>query len=273
MNASIRAIALTALVAAPAALAQTTTAVHARSYVLSAFITGAAHAIISDTVTLSPALRERLALAPTADSRAIYEALIALTENKPLSARQASPEESRVALKAANRALIALEAGEVKLLLEYDLERNNIAYITEPMQKTIAVAAAPAQASRQAKVIRLSPIHFEFDQAMLDRVAQERLEQEALPKLVALRDIRYVVRGHADDIGTAEYNEPLSRRRAEAVRDYLASKGAEPAKIDVIAVGSAMPEVDCPVQPKREALLACRARNRRVEVEIHLPPF
>ena len=271
MNAWIRTLALAALISAPPALGQETTELHARSYVLSAFITGAAHAIISDSVTLSPQLRERLALPTNADSRAVYEALIALTENKPLAVRSASADEARaLPSKDAKGPLIAIEAGEIKLLLRYDLERNNIAYIREADKAAPSVLAAAAQPD---KVIRLTPIHFDFDQAALDREAKERLEQEGLPKMVDQSAIRYVLRGHADDIGTAQYNEPLSQRRAVAVRDYLVFQGADPAKIEVLALGSADPQATCAGEKDRQALLACHAPNRRVEVEIHLPAF
>ncbi|HET7366052.1 MAG TPA: OmpA family protein [Burkholderiales bacterium] len=271
------------LAVAAGALAQnkTTTELEARTYVLSAFISGAAHAIIGNDVVLAPRLRERLGVPANASSRAIYEALFALTEDRPLSVHGATPQEMGASVDNGHRStLVALQAGDVRLFFQYDLERDNIACVSdgtplpsvaasgEARAMTVAHSEAPAGFSAAPRLIRVPALHFQFDQVSLDRSALEELERASLPKLM---QARYVVRGHADDIGTARYNERLSRQRAEAVRDYLVAKGADPAKIEVLALGATMPEANCPAALERPALLACLAPNRRVEVEIELP--
>jgi hypothetical protein len=113
-----------------------TTEQQARSYVASAFVTGAAPMVLSDGVTVSPELRQRLDLAPEADSRAVYKALVALTAGKPVQVRPAAPDEIAKAQ-----------------ILQYDLERDNVAFIGLPGAVAVAapvVAPAPPQRVQEA---------------------------------------------------------------------------------------------------------------------------
>jgi len=95
----------------------------------------------------------------------------------------------------------------------------------------------------------------------------------ALDKLVAdpalPPDARFVVRGHSDSLGDDRRNLITSRRRAEAVRDYLVKNGVDDDRIEVIALGERRPiapnaTLDGADDP------AGRARNRRVDVEVVL---
>ncbi len=63
--------------------------------------------------------------------------------------------------------------------------------------------------------------------------------------------------GHADASGTPAANQALSVKRAEAVRDYLAGKGTDPAMLVVEGVGSAEP---------KNAGNPTADENRRVEI-------
>ncbi|TFW36038.1 OmpA family protein [Massilia horti] len=72
--------------------------------------------------------------------------------------------------------------------------------------------------------------------------------------------------GYTDKIGSDKYNMELSLRRAEAVRDYLVSKGVEPSRLMPIGRGEQQLAVEC--HDKHHAnLIACSAPNRRVELE------
>jgi len=68
--------------------------------------------------------------------------------------------------------------------------------------------------------------------------------------------------GHADASGTAEANLQLSVRRAEAVKEYLVQKGAEPGMLVVVGQGS-----KDPVNPGNPL----GAENRRVEIGRQAP--
>jgi OOP family OmpA-OmpF porin len=75
-----------------------------------------------------------------------------------------------------------------------------------------------------------------------------------------------LVTGHTDRIGSDAYNQKLSERRADAVRDYLVSKGVDKAKIEAIGLGEKQPLVQCD-QKNLKDLIACLQPNRRVEVQ------
>jgi len=281
---------LAVLFAAPAAYTQTTTENQARSYVVSAFITGAAPAILDERVAMGARLQKQLALGPDADRRATYDALIALTEDKPIAVRKPTADELGSVperLRDARQPLFALEAGEVKLLVQYDLERNNISYVgfAEPAAATGAsapeearlVAAAdsnraPLSGPATLQSIRLTPVQFGFDSAALSVAAKVALERDGLPKLVGSAESRFVLDGHADRIGPVAYNLRLSERRALAVRDYLVTRGVDAARIEVHGLGSAKPQTEC-AERERDALIACLAPDRRVDVAIELAPL
>ena len=69
-----------------------------------------------------------------------------------------------------------------------------------------------------------------------------------------------IATGHTDSIGTDEYNQKLSERRAAAVKDYLVSKGMPAAKITTIGKGESQP-----VATNKTA--EGRQKNRRVDIE------
>ncbi len=70
--------------------------------------------------------------------------------------------------------------------------------------------------------------------------------------------LKIEIQGHADIIGTKEYNQKLSLRRAKAVRDYLVNKGVSEQRLEVKGFGYASPRA-----PSDTA--KGRALNRRVE--------
>jgi OOP family OmpA-OmpF porin len=78
-----------------------------------------------------------------------------------------------------------------------------------------------------------------------------------------------LVTGHTDPIGTQAYNQKLSERRADAVRNYLVSKGVAKDKIETLGMGKTqpIPGVVCNQKNMKEKI-ACFAPDRRVEVEV-----
>lgn len=79
-----------------------------------------------------------------------------------------------------------------------------------------------------------------------------------------------VIGGHTDSSGSDDANLRVSKRRAQAVRDYLAGKGVAEERITVIAFGEqnpVEPNADPDGTPNEEG----RAANRRVEIVIEVP--
>jgi hypothetical protein len=134
-----------------------TTEQQARSYISSAFITGAAPLILSDDVVLQPELRTKLALPADANSRTVYQALMNLTNGKAVQVRPAIRDEvlkSQV-IAAPGKPVFALEAGTTTLVLQYDLERDNIAFVGQPT--TIAAASAAGSDPQKQAGDKLAP--------------------------------------------------------------------------------------------------------------------
>ena len=114
---------------------------------------------------------------------------------------------------------------------------------------------------------------FEFNKATLTPDARTKLDAEVIAKMKDISDIRYVnVNGHADRLGSPQYNQRLSEKRADAVRAYLVSKGADASKVEVFGFGKTLPVKSCPDEKKRAALIECLSPNRRVVVEVQGTP-
>jgi OOP family OmpA-OmpF porin len=145
-----------------------------------------------------------------------------------------------------------------------------------PAPVVVPRAAEPAKpaAPKKPAIINLASTElFEFNKATLTANARAKLDAEVIAKLKDLGDIRYVnVNGHADRLGTPQYNQRLSEKRAEAVRAYLVSKGTDGAKVEVFGFGKTLPVQSCPDNNKRAALIECLAPNRRVVVEVQGTP-
>jgi outer membrane protein OmpA-like peptidoglycan-associated protein len=108
---------------------------------------------------------------------------------------------------------------------------------------------------------------FDFDQAVLKPEGKAAIDSQVVGKLSQMQKLEVVlVTGHTDRLGSDAYNQGLSERRANAVRDYLISKGIPADKITAVGMGEKQPVVQC-AQKNRKELIACLAPNRRVEVE------
>jgi outer membrane protein OmpA-like peptidoglycan-associated protein len=103
-------------------------------------------------------------------------------------------------------------------------------------------------------------LKFEFDKAELRPEDRELLSRIA-GILMTAQGYSVSVNGHTDDVGTEEYNQKLSERRAEAVRDYLVKAGLPPSILSVTGHGKSRPLV--PGSSEQ-----ARAKNRRVELGI-----
>ena len=118
------------------------------------------------------------------------------------------------------------------------------------------VAKAPAPRRR----IVLRGVNFDFDKATIRRDAVTILDEV----VVILRDepaIDVSVDGHTDAIGSDAYNQRLSERRAQAVRDYLVRKGISPSRLRTRGFGESEPVASNDTEEGR-------AQNRRTELNV-----
>jgi peptidoglycan-associated lipoprotein len=106
-----------------------------------------------------------------------------------------------------------------------------------------APAPAPAPTPEPTPQIGsgdFQPALFDFDSYTLRDDARTALDGDA--KL--LRDnpsINLTIEGHCDERGTAEYNQSLGERRAQAARDYLVAAGISATRFQVVSYGKERP--------------------------------
>ena len=108
-----------------------------------------------------------------------------------------------------------------------------------------------------------SSLLFSSDSAVIKPDAVEQLARLG-DILAKYPDDRIRIQGHTDSTGSAAHDEELSLRRAEAVRDVLASRGVNPRQMLVEGAGAARPIAD-------NSTAEGRAENRRVELYIDVP--
>ncbi|MFC4874503.1 OmpA family protein [Negadavirga shengliensis] len=103
-------------------------------------------------------------------------------------------------------------------------------------------------------------IFFDFDKA--------DLKDESVSSLRRLKhfldehpDVSILIEGHTDNIGNPAYNENLSKRRADSVKDYLASLGVAPSRLKTEGKGDSEP-----IKPNNTE--ENRSLNRRIEIII-----
>ncbi|MDZ3832773.1 MAG: peptidoglycan-associated lipoprotein Pal [Sphingopyxis sp.] len=83
-------------------------------------------------------------------------------------------------------------------------------------------------------------IFFGFDQYNVDAEDQATLRSQA-QWLQRNPAVRVTLEGHADERGTRDYNIALGERRANAAKNYLASLGVDPSRIQVLSYGKERP--------------------------------
>ncbi len=124
----------------------------------------------------------------------------------------------------------------------------------------VAQAQAPVVAPTATKVVLNADTFFDFDKATIKPEGRQVLDQVAAQaNTINLETL--IATGHTDSIGTEQYNQGLSQRRANSVKAYLVSKGIAADRIYVEGKGESSPVAS---NKTREG----RAQNRRVEIEI-----
>jgi OOP family OmpA-OmpF porin len=118
---------------------------------------------------------------------------------------------------------------------------------------------APA-APVSEKVTYAADAFFDFDKSVLKPEGKAKLD-DLVGKMAGMNLEVIIAVGHTDSIGTDEYNQKLSVRRSNAVKDYLVSKGVEKNRIYTEGKGEKEP-----IASNKTA--EGRAKNRRVEIEM-----
>lgn len=107
-------------------------------------------------------------------------------------------------------------------------------------------------------------LFFAFDDATLTPRSLRQLEIVASLLKESRRQLD--ISGHTDDVGTADYNQKLSEKRAAAVRDALISFGVDAAQISTRGMGMSQPRRTYSEQDSEEQKDTARGENRRAEI-------
>jgi OOP family OmpA-OmpF porin len=122
-----------------------------------------------------------------------------------------------------------------------------------------AEPARPAPSSVRQSVVIQADALFDFDKSVLRPDGKKSID-DALAKIQGTDVEMVIATGHTDSIGTEQYNQRLSERRAQAVKDYLVSKGIPASKITTIGKGESQPVATNKTKEGRQ-------KNRRVDIE------
>lgn len=106
-------------------------------------------------------------------------------------------------------------------------------------------------------------ITFAFDSASLNPSFRPTLDKLAAT-MNEYNQNTITIAGHTDSVGNPSYNMNLSRDRANAVRNYLVSRGVASNRINVVAYGQTRPIADNSTDSGRQ-------QNRRVELTVNAP--
>jgi outer membrane protein OmpA-like peptidoglycan-associated protein len=218
-----------------------------------------AEAVERQLATVSGKTDESAALARQAIERATAAETAAraaaegrqVAEAQTVDARQqadAARQEATSARETATRA--QAEADQIRKRAEAEVNRLEAALGQVAETRRTALGLVMNLGSDHLK--------FEFDKADLRPEDRELLSRIA-GIIMTSHDYTVSVNGHTDDVGSAAYNQKLSERRAEAVRDYLIKAGLAAEILSVQGHGKSLPLV-------RGSSEAARAKNRRVEL-------
>jgi len=126
-------------------------------------------------------------------------------------------------------------------------------------------AGAAVPGSAQDFVVNVGDrVFFETDSTEITPQGRNTLDKQA-QWLTTYSQYAFTIEGHADERGTREYNLALGARRAQAVRDYLASRGIAQARMRTISYGKERPVAVCND-------ISCWSQNRRAVTVLKASP-
>ena len=109
----------------------------------------------------------------------------------------------------------------------------------------------------KGKTVVLRGVNFEFNKATLTKDS-EKILRRAYNAMVANADVRVVITGHTDNVGGQKFNQTLSLKRAQTVKNWLVKKGIASNRMRTVGKGLNEPVATNDTE-------AGRAENRRIE--------
>jgi OOP family OmpA-OmpF porin len=128
------------------------------------------------------------------------------------------------------------------------------------------VFCTPKPTAPKEEVMILRGIHFDFDKYNIKPEWAVVLD-EGVQTLTKRPNIKVIIEGHTDSMGTFPYNQKLSERRAHAVYNYFNKKGISADRMKTIGYGELKPKASN-TNPNGSDNPEGRAINRRVELKV-----
>ncbi len=117
------------------------------------------------------------------------------------------------------------------------------ATVAKAAPSTTAPSVGQVPGSKEDFIVNIGDrVFFDFDKSDLRPDAIATLNKQAA-WLLKYPKVTVIIEGHCDERGTREYNLALGSRRANAVKDYLVSRGVSPDRIETISYGKERPAV------------------------------
>jgi outer membrane protein OmpA-like peptidoglycan-associated protein len=181
-------------------------------------------------------------------------------EQAKLHQQQATQQDlSMTRAQLANeKQLLASQQAELESERQRRLEAERKA---EQAMAQLASIASVKQESRGTVITLSGAVIFASGKSELLPSARAKLDQVATALKESEPGTRFVVEGHTDSRGSAALNQDLSKRRADAVRQYLVSRGVPEDRISAEGRGASSPVAD-------NETAEGRANNRRVEIVV-----
>jgi outer membrane protein OmpA-like peptidoglycan-associated protein len=192
------------------------------------------------------------ALAATAQAQAASAQAMADKAAADAARQQALAEQAKAkaeadaARQAAEQAKAALQQSEAEKL---HMRQQLLAQLNAILQ---------TRDTARGLIVNMSDVLFDFGKATLRPEAREKLAKVS-GIVLAYPGLRLALEGHTDSIGSDEFNQVLSEKRAMNVRDYLAAQGINPNSLTAVGLGKSDPIASNDTNEGRQ-------QNRRVEM-------
>jgi outer membrane protein OmpA-like peptidoglycan-associated protein len=210
----------------------------------------------AEAETAQAEARERQASALAAQQQAQVEADAALAAQQQAqaqaeAARQNAEDAQRQKEQAERQTAEAERARQEAIQQKEELRNRLLAQLNQVLQ---------TKDSARGLIVSMPDVLFDFNKYTLKPEARERLARIS-GIVLAYPDLHLQVEGHTDSIGSDEYNQELSEKRAATVRDYLVSSGVSINNVVAEGFGKAEPVSD-------NSTAAGRKLNRRVDLVV-----
>ena len=195
--------------------------------------------------------------------RAAAETARAQAERDRLAASEALAAAAREKSLADAARMSAEQAAQLAQDAAQQSDREK-AELREKLREQLNVILETRETAR-GLIVNLSDVLFDTARHDLKPGAREKVAKIA-GILLAYPGLQIEIDGHTDSVGSDDYNQSLSERRAEAVRTYLVSQGIPPATVRAMGFGEHQPVVT-------NTTASGRQQNRRVELVVSGEPI